>query len=200
MSLLRFSHPGLEECGTDASRSRTDQLMLQDDPNFLPDFDLMPIDLGRLDFDMTTTDDSQRSTLSPHSSQLTGGGIGSQQDIGGLVIPPSASSLLGGPLGGGGDFSVRGDSLARTRLDARGGLDDDLGLLIDDDGNIFQGEAPSRQAPGPSVRGERTEFGSASSRVRREHEEGRLVRDMVRLCFALDIRAVLITRTVRPAR
>ena len=36
--------------------------MLQDDPHYLPDFDLMPLDLDRLDLDMTTTaDDSQLS-------------------------------------------------------------------------------------------------------------------------------------------
>lgn len=152
--------------------------MLQDDPNYLPDFDLMPLDLDRLDFDMTTTEDSQRSTLSPHNSQQTEIGIGSQHDIGGLIIPQSASSLLGGPVGGIGGFSIRRDSGAGARVDI-GGLDDDLGLAIDDDGNLRIVDEPVRQSGLPSVRGERIEFGSASSRVRREHEEGQLGRDIV---------------------
>lgn len=141
--------------------------MLQDDPNYLPDFDLMPVDLDRLDWDMTTTDNSQRSTLSPHSSQHTGSAIGSQYEIGGLVIPQSASSLLGGPVGGLGGFSVRGDSGAGGRLDI-GGLDDDLGLAIDDDGNLLFIDEPRRQPALPSVRGERIDGGSASSHFRRE--------------------------------
>ena len=153
--------------------------MLQDDPNFLPDFDLMPLDLDRLDFDMTTTEDSQRSTLSPHSSQLTGVGIGSQRDIGGLIIPASASSLIGGPVGGVGGFSVRGDSGAGARAGVGGLFDDDLGLAIDDDGNLRMDDAPPRQPRAPFPRGERTDFGSASSRVRREHDEAQLGRDIV---------------------
>lgn len=141
--------------------------MLQDDPNYLPDFDLMPVDLDRLDWDMTTTENSQRSTLSPHSSQQAGSAIGSQYEIGGLVIPQSASSLLGGPVGGIGGFSVREDSGAGGRLDI-GGLDDDLGLAIDEDGNLLFIDEPRRQPALPSVRGERIDGGSASSYVRRD--------------------------------
>lgn len=153
--------------------------MLHDDPNFFPDLDLMPIDLDRLDFDMTTTEGSQRSTLSPHSSQLTGIGIGSQHDIGGLIIPPSASSLIGGPVGGVGDFSVRGDSGAGARLDVGSFYDDDLGLAIDDDGNLRMDDAPPRQPRAPFPRGETTGLGSGSSRVRREPDEGQLGRGLV---------------------
>lgn len=155
--------------------------MLQVDPNFLPDFDLMPINLERMDFDMTTTEDSQRSTLSPHSSQLTGVGIGSQQDIGGIMIPPSASSLIGGPVGGFGSFGVRGDSGAGTRVDGGGFLDDDIGLTIDGDGNLVMSDMPVRQPRAPGVRGERADYGSASSGVRRDHGQGQAGHDIVRL-------------------
>lgn len=156
-----------------------DQLVLQDDPNFLPDFDLMPVDLDRLDLDMAMAEDSQRSTLSPHSSQLSGIGFGSQQDIGGLIIPPSASSFLGGPVSGFGGFSVRGDSGAGTRVDQHGFLDDDLGFAIDDDGNLRMSEAPTRQPRAPAARSERMGFEQVSSGVRHEHGEGLVVDDMV---------------------
>ncbi|KAK3706655.1 R8 protein [Vermiconidia calcicola] len=159
----------------------SDQLMLQDDPNFNPDLDLMPMDLDRLDFDMATTDDSHRSTLSPHSSQLTGVGIGSQHDIGGLIIPPSASSFIGGPVGGMAGLSVRGDSGAGARAGQGGFLDDDLGLEIDFDGNLRMSDAAPRQLRVPSARTERVDLGSAggSARMPSEREEGQFVGDML---------------------
>ena len=141
----------------------------------------MPIDLDNLNFDIVTTEESQRSTLSPHSSQLTGVGLGSQQEIGGLIIPPSASSFIGGPVGGMGGFGVRGDSDAGTRLGPEGLYEDDLGIYIEDDGNVRISDEPIRQPPGPSARGDRTDLGSVSSRVRREHEEGQGAVDPVSL-------------------
>jgi len=155
------------------------QLILQDDPNFLPDLDLVPLDLDQMELDPTLAVDSQRSTLSPHSSQIT---IEPQQHYGGLVIPAqSESSLIGGPVGGfGGYSSVRGDSAAGTRFDAGQLLDEDeLGITVMPDGTMRMSDAPVRQPGGPSIRGERTTLGSASSRVRREHEGGQLGDDIV---------------------
>lgn len=152
--------------------------MLQDDPNYLPDFDLMPLDVARLDLDLTAMDDTQRSTLSPHSSQQTGVGIGSQHNIGGLLIPQSASSMLGGPVGGIGGLSIGGDSGAGARVDI-GGLEDDLGLAIDDDGNLLMVDESVRQPALPSVRDERPDLGGASSPVGRGFEGGQLERDIV---------------------
>lgn len=109
-----------------------DNLVLQDDPNFLPDFDLMPVDLDRLDFNATSGEESQR-TLSPHDSQISL----SQHYAGDLIIPPSASSFLGGPVGGFGGLSVRGDSGAGRRFEPAGFLDDDLGISIEPDGTML---------------------------------------------------------------
>ncbi|KAK5132225.1 hypothetical protein LTR08_009285 [Meristemomyces frigidus] len=172
ISVLRTS--ALEAEG--GHKGRLDQLILQDDPNFLPDFDLMPIDLDNLNFDLSTNADveSQRSTLSPHHSQST---LGSQQMIGGLQIPGVSSSLVGGPVGGfGGAFSVRGDSGAGGRVDDGGWLEDDLGLDV---GEGLFGPGMGRQPAAPSARADRTDVGSVSSVVRREHEGGQLGRDIL---------------------
>lgn len=139
---------------------------------------------------MTITEDSQRSSIfSPRNSQRDGSIIGSQQSVGGLLIPPSTSSLLGGPVGGAGGFSIRGDSGAGTRIgsgyfqqnEPEGLLDDDLGLTVDADGNVHMEDRPIRQPRGPSTRVDRTDAGSepASARVRREHDEGQGAEDMV---------------------
>lgn len=157
----------------------------------------MPLDLDRLDFDMTTTEDSQRSTLSPHSSQMT---IGSHHSIGGLVIPQSASSFVGGPVGGLGGLSVRGDSGAGVRSglfqprEHEGFLEDDLNMVIDEDGNIRMDDAPVCQPRGPSERADRTDLGSeaARARVRREHEHGRLASDIVSIRLLMSYIDVLI--------
>jgi hypothetical protein len=138
--------------------------MLQDDPNFFPDLDLVPLDLDRMDLDLTTTGGSQGSTLSPHNSQLAGTGTGSPEDIGGLIIP-SASSLYGGPVGGIGGFSVRGDSGAGSRVERPRFLDDDLGLLIDEEGNLQMTDAPPRQPRVPLTRGESTGLGAGGSDI-----------------------------------
>jgi hypothetical protein len=108
---------------------------------------------------------SQGYTLSPHNSQPADAGIGTPEDVGGLIIPPSASSFLGGPVGGAGRISVRGDSGAGSRADRPGFLDDDLGLIIDEEGNVQMTDAQPREIGGPSVRQESTGFGVGGSRV-----------------------------------
>jgi meiotic recombination protein REC8, fungi type len=131
--------------------------MLPDDPNFLPDFDLMPIDLNQLNFDVTTAaGESQHSAFSPHNSQTT---------IQGINAPGRSSSLIGGPVGGiGGSFGVRGDFGAGRAANAGPFLlEDDLGMQVDDAGNIdFLDVAASRQLPGPTGRVDRTDPRSAS--------------------------------------
>lgn len=142
-----------------------EHLMLQDDPNFLPDLDLVPIDLDQLNLDVTiaAAEDSQRSTLSPHSSQFTING--SQQiSLPGLNIPGRSSSLMGGPVGGyAGSFGVRGDSGAGMRVrDDDIFLDDGAGISVGPDGTMIFGDVPGsvRQPAGPSERGERIGLGS----------------------------------------
>ncbi|KAK6432449.1 R8 protein [Oleoguttula sp. CCFEE 5521] len=134
--------------------ARADQLVLQDDPNFLPELDLLSLNF---DAHMAGMRESQRSasTLSPRSSQLTTAPF---EDTGGILIPPqSASSFAGGPVGGGGAFSVLGDSGAGSRIasgafqhEPEGLLEDDLGVVIDEEGNVTMVEdLPARQSMAP---------------------------------------------------
>ncbi|USW48449.1 Putative rad21/Rec8-like protein [Septoria linicola] len=107
-----------------ATKGQADQLELQDDPNFTLDFDLMP------DPDMliaNLNEDTQVFSQSPAGDRsLTNA---SQQSIGGLMIPTSNNSFVGGPVSGFDLFSVRGDSGPGTgKVPAQLLDEDDLGL------------------------------------------------------------------------
>ena len=118
-----------------------------------------------MNYDMGALGGSQGYTLSPYNSQPADAGVGTPEDVGGLIIPPSASSFLGGPVGGAGRISVRGDSGAGSRAGRPGFLDDDLGLVIDEEGNVQMTDAPPRETGGSNVRRESTGFGVGGSRI-----------------------------------
>ena len=101
--------------------------MLQDDPDFLPGLDLMPRDLEDLNLHIDLNDTQMSITPGTLQSHLNDG---SQQSIGGLILPPSHSSSLSGAVGGRDTFSIRGDSGPGTGLRSAPRLldDDDLGL------------------------------------------------------------------------
>lgn len=115
--------------------------------------------------------------------------------------PPSASSLVGGPVGAGYAYSVRGDSGAGTRLgsgffqqdEPQGLLEDDLGMQIDADGNFVLDEdlpaMDTRRPRAPSGRVDRTDIPSesASARVRAEHASGQHVADFVSAFYLTSI-------------
>jgi hypothetical protein len=131
----------------------------------MPELDLGAMELDQMELDLTVNEKSQYSSLSPHDSQLTNGGIASHHEIGGLIIPQSASSFIGGPVGGFDDISVRGDSGAGRPRAGRTTLNEDIGLEIDDDGNLIMNDAPSRPPPGQSTTNNRLDRGSVSSLV-----------------------------------
>lgn len=135
--------------------------MLQDDPNFLPDLDLLP-DLDNLNFDDPAVMNETQLSLSPHSSQQL---RSSQNSIGGLLIPPSHSSSIGDAVGGLDLFGVRSESArAREKVPAQL-LEDDLGLTFGDDGTIGIDDRPaSARQPGPAS-GSVDEVGIPGSRV-----------------------------------
>ncbi|KAK5144157.1 R8 protein [Rachicladosporium monterosium] len=172
---------GLEAEG--GTKGRADQLLLPDDPNFLPDFDLVPIDLEQLDLNFDSSsihaaEESQRSTLSSHNSQLV---FGSQDSLPMLNIPGRSSSLFGGPVGGGGSFGIRGDSGAGTDLRHRDELflDDDLGITVEPDGTMRFNEEPARRSVVPSAKIDRDGAGNAGSRLEAGYEEGGLGRSVL---------------------
>jgi hypothetical protein len=165
--------------------------MLEDDPNFIPELDLLQVNLEMPDL-ITDLDSLQESSqITPEVSQHSHGLV---QDLGGaLMMPPSASPFPGGPVGGGRISSVRGDSGAGSRVgtgffqqdEAHGLLEDDLGMQIDADGNFVLDEdmptAPIRQPRAPSGPVDRTDLPSesASARVGAEHAGGQQVSDFV---------------------
>ena len=161
----------------------SDQLALQDDPNFLPELDLLPMDLdiatAIVDLDLRRSSD----LFTPQGSQEKESPL--QYSGGALMAPLSVSSSLGGPIGGtgyvrcdqGSGTPVEGGFLHRD--EPQGLLEDDLGIQIDADGNFFLDEELSTVAarqPHESVTGvaDHAELPSeaASARVRREHGEG----------------------------
>jgi meiotic recombination protein REC8 len=179
--------PGRSEADNITS---AEQLILEDDPNFLPELDLLQMDLD--DPTMLTTFASLQSpaTVTSDNSQRPDAFL---PDLGGLVMPLSASSLLGGPVGAGAAYFVREDSGAGTRIgsgffqqdEPQGLLEDDLGMHIDADGNFVLDEdmpaPPVRQPRAPSGRADQTDLPSdaASERVRAEHAGGQHIGDFV---------------------
>lgn len=176
---------------------RSDQLVLEDDPNFLPELDLLEVDLEVPDLvtDLESLQDSSQAT--PEDSQRSHGFV---QDLGGaLMMPPSASSFAGGPAGGGRQLSVRGESGAGSRIgsglfqqdEAHGMLEDDLGMQIDVDGNFVLDEdmptEPIRQPRAPSGPVDRTDLPSeaASARLRAEHAGDQQMADFVVIVFSI---------------
>ncbi|EME89385.1 uncharacterized protein MYCFIDRAFT_76725 [Pseudocercospora fijiensis CIRAD86] len=125
-AMLRVVHQAeLEKEGV--NKSRVEQLVLQDDPNFLPGLDLMPQDLEDLDLRIDLNDTQMSITPGSLRSHRNNG---SQQSIGGLNLPPSHSSPIGDAMGGRDIFSLRGHSGPGSGLRSAPKLleDDDLGL------------------------------------------------------------------------
>lgn len=172
--------------------------MLQDDPNYLPDFDMLPLGMDLLNMDMAAVGDSQRTALSPFNSQLPASSGSSLQDIGGINIPQSASSLMGGPVRGSGGFSARGGSAAGTRVEIRG-LDEDLGMVIDDDGNLLiLDEAPPPQSGMPSAGGHATGAEVLHSGQRNSAQPIGLTSDAVRQSWTLTAPSLTLSQVVIP--
>ncbi|KAL8763177.1 MAG: hypothetical protein Q9184_000980 [Pyrenodesmia sp. 2 TL-2023] len=140
-----------------AGKARPDQLVLEDDPAFVPDMVLPGLDIDLAALDIATDASSRRSSiLSPRSQRIS---LSSQQTSDesalGLVIPSSD----GGGAGEMGGFIIPSSEHASVRGSAgMGGLlgeveDDfnlDPGFMFDNDGNMIDtGEvaAPLQDRP-----------------------------------------------------
>jgi len=173
---------------------RPEQLVLQDDPSFLPDFALPPPKLLanlNLAIPLVTPQSGESQSLTPFGSQVvprtpTG-------SIGGIVLPSSSRDL--------GDFRLAGDngpsSVGNTGLFVGENLLEPLAepdFGFDADGNFFDYTA---NPVTPKVsRGVMVQSNAgASARVRQEHEEGQMggaevsltadIHCNLRLCFPL---------------
>ncbi|KAF2798527.1 hypothetical protein K505DRAFT_405148 [Melanomma pulvis-pyrius CBS 109.77] len=158
----------------DAGKARPEQLVLQDDPSFLPDFALPPPEL-LVDLDLALPLETPRSgesqSLTPFGSQQVPGTPG--RPIGGLILPSSSSRDMG-------EFRVEGDDDPSSVGGPSGMLraEDLLEPLAEPDfgfdaeGNFFD-HAPHPVTPAVPGGANVPSDAGASARVRQEHEEGR---------------------------
>jgi meiotic recombination protein REC8, fungi type len=155
---------------------RPDQIILQDDPAFLPDFDFSSLNIDLPDFRATAPEDTQLSNFSiPGSRGGSQQGGQPQQQATGLTLPPSKSSAVPG-------FGFVSDSAATSRGVAGEmfAQDDellpDVGFEIDEMGNVVEtgaGMGGDVVTPGADKLALRAGLSSeARQRVEREHAEG----------------------------
>jgi hypothetical protein len=149
-----------------------EQLILQDDPSFLPEFaapplELLDLDLG-FDFSINRTGDSQ--SLTPFGSQSSS----HAGPLGGLILPTSSPGQPG-------SFPFAGDT-DNDNVGASGMLGADEGYQInepdftfDENGELVEDLQARAVAGTPAARSAAAmqSDAGASAKVRREHEEGR---------------------------
>ncbi|KAL8908094.1 MAG: hypothetical protein Q9171_005588 [Xanthocarpia ochracea] len=165
-----------------AGKARPDQLVLEDDPAFVPDMILPGLDIDLANLDVSTDASSKRSsTLSAlsHRSSLSSQ-HGNEDSMLGLVIPSSEN----GGLGDFGGFVIPSSDRASVRPSAAGGdllreAEDDFnfdpGFIFDNDGNLIPtaDDDPQLQPDPVQSAAERIRSDSgASAHVRRELAEG----------------------------
>ena len=149
---------------------RPEQLVLPDDPSFLPEFALAPpahlADFD-LDLDFLITHSGESQSLTPFGSQSSS----QASALGGLVLPTSSPDQPGG-------FELVGDDGLAGRSGLLGADDliqlEEPDFTFDIDGNYVEGP-PSKVAAGTPAAQRSTGIHSdagASARVRREHQEG----------------------------
>jgi meiotic recombination protein REC8 len=155
---------------------RPEQLVLQDDPSFLPEFALPPpevladLDFG-LDLSISRSGDSQ--SLTPFGSQYSQSSSHTGA-LGGLVLPTSSPD----PLGGG--FELQGDNDEAEHSSFLGATDGlDLGepdFIFDENGEYLEVPVAQNVAGTPAARSAAAMHSDAgaSAKVRKEHEEGRM--------------------------
>ncbi|KAF2721219.1 hypothetical protein K431DRAFT_312718 [Polychaeton citri CBS 116435] len=123
-------------------RGRSENLMLRDDLNMLPDFELETINLGDgLDTNQGSlvSIDSQLSNLSPYSSQI----VGSDKAFGGIDLPPSDLTVIGDPVRN--LDRLNSSAVVKPPEVGRLLLDDELGLWIEPDGSLRLSDGQSQQ-------------------------------------------------------
>ncbi|KAL9602026.1 MAG: hypothetical protein Q9219_002135 [cf. Caloplaca sp. 3 TL-2023] len=164
-----------------AGKARRDQLILDDDPAFVPDMVLPGLDIDLAALDITTDASSRRSSLlSPHSQRTS---LSSQQasdeSAFGLIIPSSEGGA--GDLGG---FVIPSSEQASVQRSAGAGdpfgeAEDDFnldpGFMFDNEGNIINfGEdlLPAQPEPLLPAAGHIRSESEASAQMRQEMQQG----------------------------
>ncbi|MCJ1404428.1 hypothetical protein MMC11_007653 [Xylographa trunciseda] len=179
------------ELDPEAGRARPDQLILQDNPAFLPDIDLPSLDLDLSLFENSTQGSSHRtSIMSANSIQSS---ISSNKDgeasVFGLVIPTSDS----GNAGGTGGFHLADLGSSTTKRDTRNadifpeeqGFFPDVDFNFDAEGNMIELEAPPARQVEDRVPRVWSDSG-VSSQMRQDHDEA-LLAGHLELAGAIDL-------------
>ena len=162
--------------------NRPDQLVLQDDPAFLPDFFLPSLDMDLLALDLSMEGSYKRTSLL--SSQFGNSEQSSdrklEESLLGIVIPTSDtgnSGDLGGSILPRSDLgsASRGNRLRNLLEDDEEGFLPNIDFDFDAEGNIvdYGADRPIQEDDGAAASLTRVRSDSAASaRVLREHEEG----------------------------
>lgn len=169
----------------EAGKSRRDQLVLEDDPSFLPDFALLPLDYdiaNLANLAISLPGETQRSDsllVTPYGSQSLHDEQALTRPIGGLINPSYDTEGHGDVDGlivhsddGRGTSRPAGPSSIIGR--EGDGFLPDAGFGFDAEGNLLEFTPIQRISSTPAV-GEGRALGSdagASAKVRKEHEEG----------------------------
>ena len=159
------------------SSIRPDQLVLQDDPAFLPDIDLPSLDLDLSLFENSTQGSSHRASIMSASSQQSSKSSNKdgEASVLGLILPTSDSGNASG---------IGGFQLARSGSNATGighrvaevfseeqGFFPDVDFNFDAEGNMIELEAPQPVQSEEHV--SRARRGSElSARMRQDNEDG----------------------------
>lgn len=153
--------------------------MLEDDPNFLPDFALAPLDLDDLNLRLppltrSTSLSSRSRSYSPRRS------ITLEEQEGGPVFGLQIPSSDSGGFGGTGGFAVPGDEGPGTRVPGGDiynfedeGFEPGVDFGFDAEGNFID-HAPAdnlQRTPSTVARPHLPSSSAASARARQEHEE-----------------------------
>jgi len=149
--------------------NRPEQLILQDDPSFLPEFALPPLELLAdldHDFNFTTNRSGESQSLTPFGSQS----LSHAAPLGGLILPTSSPDRPA-------EFHIEGDN----ELAGQSGLlgaDEGFQLnepefTFDENGEFVENVLDKGGLGTPAVGAMQSDAG-ASAKVRREHEEGRV--------------------------
>lgn len=143
-----------------------EQLILQDDPSFLPEFTLPPLellaDLER-DFDLTNNRSGESQSLTPFGLQSSS----QHGPLGGLILPTSSPGQPG-------SFHLEGDDEITAPII---GVDEGFQLdepefTFDENGDYVE-IAPKVGTPAARSAAAMHSDAAASAKVRQEHEEGR---------------------------
>ncbi|KAF1942013.1 hypothetical protein EJ02DRAFT_512039 [Clathrospora elynae] len=157
-----------------AGKARPDQLVLPDDPSFLPEFALPPPELlaeldFNLNFNLNVSRPGESESLTPFGSQQS-----QSSAVGGLILPTSSPARPG-------EFELEGDhgigSVGEPSGMPGAGEPVELGepsFMFGDDGDIviMTPRKPAAATPGGTGGTTMSGDAGASARVRREHEEG----------------------------